>query len=174
MGRMRGYNKQFWTPAGMARKPKPRQDPSKECRASQMAQQIKAPATKPDDRVLSLEPPWWKEGTASSSHRQTDINRQTCIHMYKRAQEVCGFKEVFFTVQLMYIFSKFKSSPDHLQPLMHYKYYVNCCLLYCWRNDVQAKYLCRQAYPFLEYFYSAVDWIHRFRTCGYAGLPVIT
>lgn len=75
-----------------------------------MAQQVKTPAAKPDDRVLSLESPWWKERTASNSHRQTDINRQTYIHIYKRAQEVCGFKEVFFTAQLMYIFSKFKSS----------------------------------------------------------------
>lgn len=121
----------LWTPVGMAWKPKPRQFPSKECRASQMAEQVKASAAKPDDRILSLESPWWKERTASSSHRQTDINRQTYIHMYKRAQEVCGFKEVFFTVQLMYIFSKFKSSPDHLQSFMHYKYYVSCCLLYC-------------------------------------------
>lgn len=78
-----------------------------------MAEQVKASAAKPDDRILSLESPWWKERTASSSHRQTDINRQTYIHMHKCAQEVCGFKEVFFTEQLMYIVSKFKSSPDH-------------------------------------------------------------
>lgn len=147
----------LWTPVGMAQKPNPRPVPLKECRASQMVQQVKVPAAKPDDRVLSLESPWWKESTASNSHRQTDINRQTYIHVYKRAQEVCGFKEVFFTVQLMYIFSKVKSSPDHLQSLMHYKYYVNCCLLYFWRNDVQAKYLCRQTYPF--------PWVFLF--CGW-------
>jgi hypothetical protein len=77
----------------MARKPKPGQVLSKPCRASQMAQQVKAPATKPNDRVLALESPQWKERTDSCKlsfdkhpHRQDSYNKYTYISMHKSAQ----------------------------------------------------------------------------------------